>query len=209
MEGCQFCEEIKERALQIWGIRFSRHTIIESENFIVIPTLGHIVEGYLLIVSKEHFISCGGIPSEMYPELEEIKEKVARILSDNYTTPLFFEHGPASQNRKGGCCIDHAHIHAVPVNVNITGELAKHFSYREIDSFEDLKEQFEKGQHYFFLEDHSKKRYLFDLPDVVPSQYIRKVIAQKIGKPERWDWRTCLGLDELAQTLKKLSGKFE
>jgi ATP adenylyltransferase len=196
MHDCPFCMQLRSGVLRL-----------EEEDVIMRP-LGQLVEGYLLIVSKGHHISLGGIPEEHHSELERVKEEVKRVLSEHYCIPLFFEHGAAGTNRKGGCCIDHAHLHAVPVGVDVLQELANRFSHSEIRSFADLKARYDKGQHYLFLEEASGRKYIFDIPSVIPSQYIRKVIAQKIGKPERWDWRECWGLDEMIHTLHKLRGKF-
>ena len=91
--------------------------MFESDNFVVFPSLGQIVEGYLLIAPKKHYIGVSGIPKELYPELEEVCKKVRNKLSEVYCVPLFFEHGPHKES-KGGCCIDHAHIHAVPVKTD-------------------------------------------------------------------------------------------
>ena len=76
-------------------------------------------------------------------------------------------------------------------------------------TFDSLKQQFNKGVPYYFYESSSGKRYLFQVPDIVPSQYIRKIIAAKIGKPERWDWRVCLGIDEMIpKVIATLKEKF-
>jgi len=95
----------------------------------------------------------------------------------------------------------------VPVNLDILEKLKIHFVYEEIDYYGDLKNKLKQRQHYFFLENNLGKRFVFDLPEAVPSQYIRKIIACQVGKRERWNWREYLGLEELNTTLEKLRGK--
>lgn len=202
MTNCPYCDEFEK------GSKYGNKILYESNNFVVFPSLGQIVEGYLLIAPKKHLIATGEIPTELYPELNSVYQKVKKVLSDVYESPLFFEHGPISQNKRGGCCIEHAHFHAVPVKVDILEDLAKHFKYKGIKTFSGIRKQFKKGVPYFYYESNLGKRYLFEIPEIVPSQYIRKIIAYKIGKPERWDWRICLGLDELSKTIKKLKDKF-
>lgn len=209
MYNCQYCDEFESGSLEVRGQSLGNRVLFESDNFLVFPSLGQIVEGYLLIATKRHYIGLGEIPSELHQELEEVQEKVRTVLTNNYGTPLFFEHGPTSRSKKGGCCIEHAHIHAVPLQVDILDDITENFTYRKINDFNELKKQFARGVPYFFFEDNNRDRYLFEIPDVVPSQYIRQIIAHKIGKPERWDWRSCLGLEELTRTLKKLRDKFE
>jgi len=204
MHECPYCNEIGFSEDQNRKI----HILYESDNFIVFPSFGQIVEGYLLIASKKHYIGMGQVPQELYTELHSVCARVRQVLSDSYGTPLFFEHGSTSERKKGGCCITHAHIHAVPVQIDILPELSQHFNYRKIAAFDSLKEQFDTGVPYFFYESNAGERYLFEVPEIVPSQYIRQVIAVKIGKPDRWDWRTYLGNDEINRTIKKLENSF-
>ena len=64
-ETCRFCyPPEKERILYV------------TENFYVMASLGPIVEGYLLIVSKKHIPACANIPNEIFQEYLDLKEKV-------------------------------------------------------------------------------------------------------------------------------------
>ncbi len=202
MTNCPYCDAFEN------GFKYGEKALYESDNFIVFPALGQIVEGYLLIVSKKHYISMGQVPSGLYSELDSVCRKVREVLSDNYEIPLFFEHGAVSQIKKGGCCIEHAHLHAVPIEVDIMDELAGRFEYSKIKSFFKIRRQFKKGISYFYYESNLGERYLFEISEIVPSQYIRRVIANKVGRPERWNWKNCFGLDELLRTVDKLEGKF-
>lgn len=208
MFSCQYCEEFESGKLEINGQDLGNRIIFESDNFVVVPSLGQIVEGYLLIISKKHYTSIGEIPPGLHDELDTVCQKVRKILFDSYGMPLFFEHGPSCKRQKGGSCIDHAHLHVVPVQIDILPELSKHFRYKIIKSFDALKKQFDKGVSYFFYESNLRERYLFEVSEIVPSQYIRQIIASKIGKPERWDWRSCFGINELLKTIERLKNKF-
>lgn len=203
--GCAYCEEFKDGYFELTK---TNRMLWESDNYCVFPSLGQIVEGYLLIATKQHYISMSEIPNEIYGELENVINKVRNVLKEYYGIPLFFEHGPASASKKGGCCIEHAHLHAVPVQVDVLSDLSAQFYSHKISSFPELKELHEKNIPYFFLETNQRERNVFEVPNFVPSQYIRRIIAKKIGKPERWDWRTCYGIEELNSTLLKLGGKF-
>ncbi len=201
---CQFCTELKTRKVLFNGEIIEGNRILyETENFFVFPSLGQIVEGYLLIAPKKHYLSIAQIPEELYPELVKIQKKVEEILTRNYSKPLFFEHGPLSETEKGGCCITHAHLHCVPANVNVLDYLKKHFKYIKISSYSDLNKQ----TPYFFLE-QSENKFLFSLNEIVPSQYIRQIIARGLNTPEKWNWKSYLGLSELKNTIKKLELEF-
>lgn len=206
MEGCAFCNDLHRGESAQESI--ANRILHETENFLVFPSLGQIVEGYLLIASKAHYISIGAMPSGLYDEFDGMKEKVKKVLTENYSVPLFFEHGAASKYKRAGCCIEHMHLHAVPVQMNITDFLAEHFEHIRINSYESLKEAYKKEISYLYVEDNDGERHLFPVREAVPSQYIRKVIASRLGMPERWDWRVYQGMEEIKNTLKKLNGKF-
>jgi len=208
MHQCPYCNEFEKGSFEIQDKNYGNRILFESDNFIVFPSLGQIVEGYLLIASKKHYIGMGQVPHELYSELNSVHQKVRQVLSEAYESPLFFEHGPTSEKEKGGCCVTHAHFHAVPVQVDILSDLAKYFKYQKIETFDSLKKQFDKRVPYFFYESNLKEKYLFEVPEIVPSQYVRQIIAFKIGKPEKWDWKTYYGIDELLKTLEKLKDKF-
>ena len=93
MHNCQYCEEFERGKIQIEGRDICRNSLFQSENFIVFPSLGQIVEGYLLIATKKHYIALGAIPAELYPELEYVQKQVGRVLLDNYSNPFFLSTG--------------------------------------------------------------------------------------------------------------------
>jgi ATP adenylyltransferase len=205
MTECDFCKERDVGFQELKDDDVGDRILYSSENLLVFPSLGQIVEGYLLIVTKQHHISFGAAPEDLYPELEAVQDKVRDVLTRHYCAPLFFEHGPASENLRGGCCVDHAHIHAVPAGVSVFDDLAELFRYSEMDSYDALKQKFNRGEHYFFLEE-DRRRYLFSPSPHVPSQLIRMIMAEKVGNADRWDWRTCPELDMLQRTLDRLKG---
>ena len=95
--------------------------LCETSNFFVIPTLGSMgIEGYLLIIPKEHHHAMGMIPENHLPELNNLISDVKKIIKSVYGLPtLLFEHGPRVGNLDSGQSVDHAHLHIVP-GIDIT-----------------------------------------------------------------------------------------
>ncbi|HLD58433.1 MAG TPA: hypothetical protein VI977_02215 [archaeon] len=206
---CAYCAFVEGGADNFKGRNIGNRILFESKNFVVFPTIGQIVEGYLLIAPKKHFISIAAIPKSMFSELEKLQKKVRAVLEENYSTPLFFEHGPVSETKKGSCCITHAHLHAVPIELDIVRELEKKFKPKKILSLAELKKNFWKKKPYFFVETNSKERFAFSVPEIAPSQYIRRIIAIRTGNPEKWDWHTAPEIDRFFRTCQKLKNKFK
>ncbi len=192
-EDCDFCEEATTGYLRFRSTGFihrRKRTVYESDNFRVFAGLGPLVEGHLLIATKEHSQGIAGIAANLYAELEQVQEWTRKKLTERYQAPLFFEHGDINEGNRGGACISHTHLHALPVGVDITPDLYKKFSGRTITNLLDLQENKRTKTSYIFVQTPERKRYVFDIPAVIPSQYIRQLVAIKIGKPERWNWRT-------------------
>ena len=54
--GCKFCEKFGEAS---GGNQIADHVLFESANFVVVPTVGSIIPGWLLVVPRSHFLSVG------------------------------------------------------------------------------------------------------------------------------------------------------
>ena len=103
MTKCKICDALKVRV----GREPWNEPLIETRNFVVIPSLGALVEGWVLVVPKEHRISMGALPAELRAEVENIERRVRRILRQRYGKPIVaFEHGPSGENHGTGCGVD-------------------------------------------------------------------------------------------------------
>jgi diadenosine tetraphosphate (Ap4A) HIT family hydrolase len=195
-DDCPFCQRKDNCSM----------SVLESENFFVFPSLGQLVEGYLLICGKEHYLSCSEIPQEQFSEFLDLKEKVRKTLSKNYTNPIFFEHGCISSDRdkKAGCCVEHAHLHCVPADVDLLDGIERNFKARKIFELSEIKELHKRAIPYFYYESGKGEKYIFELHERAPSQYLRQVLAVKLGVPERWDWKTCPCHDDVSRTYMRL-----
>ena len=206
---CSFCEEFNLGYLKL-NSKVFRRILYESKNFIVVPSLGHFIDGYLLILPKKHFICIGEIPFRLYDELEFVISKCKEVLFKAYRKrTILFEHGAVgnSLKEKAGCCKDHAHLHIVPIEINLFNEISKNYHFKKITSFLSLKSNFIKKIPYLFYENNEGERYLFNAPLVV-SQYFRKILAKRLNKLKLWDWRSHPEIKNLQRTLKKLRSYF-
>src|SRR5437870_13220641 len=79
--------------IRLFGNCLEHRIIFETENFVVLPSIGQIVEGYLLIMPKRHANSMAVLDKHLLAELEIVYSKVRQMLSRSYSTPIFYEHG--------------------------------------------------------------------------------------------------------------------
>ena len=179
LENCSFCVDSSDSKNEV-----VRRTIVETENFRVFPTLGQIVEGYLLIAPKEHYPCIGAMPDEQIEEFINLKENVGRKLQATYGPSIFFEHGVIGQT------VLHAHMHAIPFpnEKDLFDTYFKTFPrYKKLDSLQELKDIWNKEGVYLFYEINAHKFAFFT--HIVP-QYARITVANAFGAPERANWRT-------------------
>lgn len=199
--------------LQIEENSIHTRTVYESDNFLVIATLGQFVPGYLLLLTKEHYPAMAHLDSTLYDELESVYKKIQIILGDNYARPVIFEHGPMPSEEEGlfsaqggGSCVDHAHIHFVPINTTyeqLKPHLFDKFKYRKIENLSELKELALNNIPYLYLEFDRFNRFVFENPEIV-SQYMRRVLGEIAGVGDQWNFRAYPHIDSLAKTVLDL-----
>ncbi|GMQ95425.1 MAG: hypothetical protein BMS9Abin13_538 [Patescibacteria group bacterium] len=163
--------------------------IAEDDTYYVIATLGQITDGgYALIVPKRH-VSCIG---EMTPgEIEEMavwEERLSLAIRETGWGPsVCFEHGKVGQT------VQHAHLHVVPAELwELTARVEKDFPTRRItavNSFCQLREAYTDhlAPYLFWRLGDGVHRICWDPP--APKQYLRIIVAELLGRPERADWK--------------------
>jgi len=164
--------------------------IDESENFYAKAALGHFVFGYTLIISKEHVLSFGCLPENLFPELEAFRDSVLDKLHHICQHPItIMEHGAINRCQRGGACIDHAHLHLMPLAADVYPILSNRFSFDELGSISELRRFKDAQTSYLFYQKEGFRSHAVKLSQEVPSQLLRRIACQALGTPELWDWR--------------------
>lgn len=196
-ETCRFCyPPEKERILY------------ETENFYVMVSLGPIVEGYLLIVSKKHIPACANIPKEYLQEYLALKEKVKGVLIQVYGSCIFYEHG-----KTGSCLIGkdhrhcfHAHLHCVPVNLFLSDVISLDMEGCCFESLEDAYGFAQKLDRYLYVED--SHIMVFVPNENLRSQYLRYKLSTTLGFSNLWNWVEFQNWDIIMESVRKLKPYF-
>ena len=129
MIQCEFCTEFGDsgdeqvKAQTLFRTLFPdqpNRILLQTDHFLVVPGLGQISEGYLLVITKSHSTSMAEIPSALDDELQNTIEICCSVLSEVYGNPCaIFEHGGSKVRKGPACCVDHAHVHLLPLDANI------------------------------------------------------------------------------------------
>jgi diadenosine tetraphosphate (Ap4A) HIT family hydrolase len=213
--ACDFCNEFSGKAANafhtIYGGDLKSRILFQSEAFAVIPSLGQIVEGYLLVLPRRHSKALGDLSVVDINELASISQWVGEILTREYGPYVLFEHGTRSEG-VGGCGIYHAHLHAVPLDTisdrsDPVGVLKECFPYEKMANLREINERTAGLSCYLFYQDSEARGYLFNTGPL-PSQYIRRLLAEATGE-QVWNWRDVGREERLLATIERLSHHFD
>jgi len=207
---CPFCAELEGDPETVFsemmGERLSSRVVYEDEHFVVMPPLGEFMEGGLLLLSRKHLISFAHLPAPLFEHLERLMQAIGRVLRQRYgVPPLFFEHGPAPEWSKGVCCVDHAHINIFPAAVRLHPQLSERMNF-PLPALAGLTRLQRSEFGYLFIQENDGSRRVYD-GQLVPTQFVRRLVASAIGCPDRWHWRDFPGRDQLLATFNALKGQ--
>ena len=164
--------------------------IDESENFYAKAALGHFVFGYTLIITKEHFPSFAHLPEHQFPELEAFRDKIRDKLHNICQHRIsMMEHGAINRCQRAGSCIDHAHLHFMPLSVDLYPILRERFSFDELSTTGEVRRFKDEQIPYLYYQREGLRGHGVKLSQDVPSQLLRRIACQALGQPELWDWR--------------------
>ena len=200
---CRFCHSLwGTDDSAIWDI-----PLVETANFVVLPSLGSLVEGWLLVVPKAHFIATAAYSIDLLHEHSHLISLVKGVQRDVYGPVWLFEHGPSSPSRSIGCGVDHAHVHLVPIDCDLT-EAAKAFLPQGVDfasaDFNGCREGWEQGLDYLYCEGPSQEESRAAVAQNLGSQIFRKAIATIQKRPEQFDWKIDTHLPNIRATISRL-----
>ncbi|MGN6350541.1 MAG: HIT family protein [Candidatus Nitrosocosmicus sp.] len=186
---------------------YYNEVIAESDNFVVIPSVGALVEGWLLIIPKRHYLSLGLInDQDIYFELEQLINTIGVTIKEEFGDYILFEHGAVLENSKVGCGVDYAHMHIVPCNFDLIKEasiLNVGFEWERISNIKDCCNYANKSMPYLYYKDSAGISYA-TTNNNIPSQFFRKIIANKLGIGDMWDWKQNEFKENIIGTVYKL-----
>lgn len=184
--------------------------LFESENFYIMLSLGPIVEGYLLLVSKQHIECCAGISEENAVEFDTLYNWIKELLKETYGQSIAYEHG-----RAGSCLVAssskhcyHAHMHFVPVHFEMNNVVSAKYNGTALDDLTDFRKTYHAGHKSYLLVDDGQIK-MYQPSGEVQRQYLRSVTADHMQNSSSWDWFTYQNWPLINSGLERLKPIFE
>ena len=191
---CFFCAPDKERVLY------------ETANFYALLGLGPIVEGYVILVAKQHIRSMFDLPAEMRLSYRVEKERLKQLVTQTYGPTIITEHG-----RIQACFVEdqeeheqhcfHAHQLLFPVAADLTLLLTSGRFVKVVEgtSLHDIDpSSLGEEEEYLLFEKISGLVTLYLTEGKCPRQFMRYLVALSVGKPELSNWRSYPGWEAIA-----------
>lgn len=196
---CCICQEVRHRQLpQAYLERYliGDRTCMETEDFIVYPSISPLVAGHVLIFPKRHVTSLSSLSYIAGEGLIRLVDWVLGHISNRFGAPYLFEHGVPGDTC-GGCGVTHAHLHILP----LVRDLADRVDSRVLEKYpatysghlRDVLMSVGGVSSYLVFGRDPDLIYL-SLASQIASQYMRQVIAKEQRCPS-WDWRKLSGYD--------------
>jgi len=198
---CEFCSKFGNKSSST--SKWFDLEMLSLDDFAVIPGVGPLAEGYLMIVTRQHIRSMAELSTEQFSILAGLKRHVRAVIEKYYGSPIIFEHGPALKSGSGGSCIDHAHFHILPLEIDLVSILKNEHSLRSINEIKSLAEYPAKKVSYLFFENQKGDMYICEAANL-PSQYLRRIIAEELGISDRWDYAVFPNYELISATIEKL-----
>lgn len=204
---CDFCDEFsggtQNAFIELYQGSLADRTVLETNSFKVVPSLGQIVQGYLLVIPKTHCCALADLGVELLEELDQLKLRLVSAMGAEYGTCALFEHGTRAEG-SGGCGISHAHLHVLPLPhaKDPLEKLKTSFQHERISGITALG-IIKPSCSYLYYEDTCGSCHVF-YPTFLPSQYMRRILAESLGV-ESWDWRASSREESVLVTLRQAS----
>jgi ATP adenylyltransferase len=199
---CIFCERLLQGSSDTaWDT-----TIAETDQYIIVPTKGSLVAGWLLVVSKQHFLCSGELQEKEFVSLERAVYLAKEIVEGHFGAATVFEHGPQVPGTSLGCGIDHLHLHVVALNfslVEAVNSSIQGVTWQGLPNLRSLGPLYRSGIGYAVVGEPHAQLVWFPPPHNV-RQPLRRAIANHLGVPERFDYAKHPYTENVLRTLDRV-----
>jgi len=189
----------------VGGEQYLRRVPIETENFAVIPSLGPLAPGHVILCPKCHYRSFATVPPGHDTEYEHLLANVKEFLGRTYMAPVhLFEHGNARNGTRVLCSVDHAHLHAVPAAVSVIGALRRYPAVQPNRGLPGLRSVAKEGEYIYYESPDGERLMVLAGDHQFESQFMRRTFAEAMGTTNEWNWRDHMKPAETIRTYETL-----
>lgn len=195
LDRCDFCIRLSQPPSERPWYDF--YPLEVAETFTVVPALGPVVPGHVLIVANRHVPSMARLSPRESEALDALVRRWRGRLSETFKSDVIaFEHGSSDLDHTAGACIVHAHWQMVPLTLNSPIELGE-------DNpcvLADLPQLFPNGEYLFVMDRFGARATA--VGDRHEPHLFRRRLLQSVGRHDELDYLTHPNLDALEATIR-------
>ena len=147
----------------------------------LVPTRGSLVTGWTLLIPRAPSLSLAALPDTHRARVLNLRARVTAGLAAFHHDVAWFEHGSSLKGSPIGCGVDQAHLHAVPLDFDLSALALRHCEGRgwiEVDALDPFA-AVDPSRDYYYV--GHKGRHFVLYPRQKVSQFFRRLIASEIG----------------------------
>ena len=179
---CYFCDGLFQLNKEI-GLASDDSIVYQDDNVFITPDIAPVVEGHFLIVTKVHWNSFANVDDDTYISLERAKEYLRRSVFKGEDV-LFFEHGAVRKNT-AGACIDHAHMHIIPIPSDIYIDIDKFIcmfvTSEKIEANKSSIQNCAKDEQPYVFYEIDRGRSWYYPVEAIPHQFFRMMVRNRFS----------------------------
>lgn len=200
---CTFCQRSTNFDL---GDRL----IYADEEISLVPTKGCFVPGYSLLIPHRHVKSFAELSQDELTRAKEFIDATSKNITSAFSTQVLIgEHGSSGNLYCDLNCVDHAHLHFIPIKdlSKTIIEIMRTAGTPQI--FENLEELTEfRNISYFMIYLPNKKFCVWTNTEKFIKQYIRFIAAKAWDAEQFYNWRYFPFVDNMQSTVERLRPYF-
>ena len=192
---CVLCSELTDSppfSVQA-GVRKpdEERILIDDTPLVMMHDISPVIDGHSLIVSRLHINSFAEFPS--LSKLQSAMRKVLELLGRYKSPVLFFEHGSNTNTPGKMNCVNHAHIHCIPVDLPILEYIVRYSGpeSRIVETDVLSLEEFRGSDYLLYSRNADDCTVLVNPEKPLPRQLIRMIVSSYANTGD-WDWRNVL-----------------
>jgi len=166
----------------------------------------------MLIVPRRPMLSLRELYSEEWDELNNFSRQIASALEVFPGAPYLFEHGNTVLGGPVGCGVDQAHLHLVPLAFDLFDAIAvsadSNLEWTDHAEVANFASAIPDVGEYVAVWRPRDGRGLGGKMREPRSQWIRRVIAEKLGRGHLWDYKAHPEVQNLLETVKAMDTAF-
>ncbi|QOT72016.1 HIT domain-containing protein [Sphingobium fuliginis] len=180
--------------------------VCESESFVAFPSLGSMVAGWLLIVPRRPLLNLRLLTNVERSELHNFISTVVAKVDAFPGRAYAFEHGNDTIGGPVGCGVDQAHLHIVPLEFDLLKaareKLDDNMQWTDHDNAANFDATIPDFGEYVSIWSPGDRHGLTGVMREPRSQWVRRVIAEKLGREQAWDYKAHPDIQNLTKTVE-------